>query len=252
MTKILTPYVFEDIIDTIEDFTPYFQQYDNTYLEIMARHGKEIDQLLRHDYYWESEFQNVKTELIKNGHAREHWDDWKEDGQLVRETLVIHGHNLEYFMDDKSDSVRFALVKYHPEWIPKLLEHTQSAEDYNNAFIVLMESKNKELIQYLIDNFDKYDNGYNSKFEYESYKIAYQSMLKEPTLIEQTMSPLQMFQTGNVLWAKELTPNKVNTIRVCHQHAIENDNYEEFFSKFNEMANPSNSAQYIQHLYFNN
>lgn len=61
-----------------------------------------------------------------------------------------------------------------------------------------------------------------------------------------------MFQTGNVLWAKELTPNKVNTIRVCHQHAIENDNYDEFFSKFNEMANPSNSAQYIQHLYFNN
>lgn len=38
MTKILTPYVFEDIIDTIKDFTPYFQQYDNTYLEIMARH----------------------------------------------------------------------------------------------------------------------------------------------------------------------------------------------------------------------
>ena len=251
MTKILTPYVFEDVIDSIKDFTPYFQQFDNTYLEIMARHGKEIDQLLRHDYYWESEFQDVKIALIKNGHAREHWDDWKEDGQLVRETLVIQGHNLEYFMDDKSDSVRFALVKYHPEWIPKLLEYTQSADDYNNAFLVLMTSEDKELIRYLIENFYKYDDGRNSKFEYESYKIAYQSMLKEPTLIEQTMSPLQMFISHNVLWAKGLTPNKVNTIRVCHQHAIENDNYDEFFSKFNEMAKSENSASYIQRLYFN-
>lgn len=252
MTKILTPYVFEDVIDTIKDFTPYFQQFDNTYLEIMARHGKEIDRLLRHDYYWESEFRSVKVELIKNGYAREHWDDWKEDGQLVREALVRQGHNLDYFMDDESDSVRFTLVKYYPEWIPKLLEYTKSSEDYNNAFLVLMSSNNKELIRYLIDNYDKYDNGYNSKFEYESYKIAYQSMLKEPTLIEQTMTPLQMFQTGNVLWAKGLTPNKVNIIRVCHQHAIENEKTTKFFSKFNEMAKPENCASHIQWLYFDN
>ena len=252
MTTILTPYVFEDVIDTIKDFTPYFQQFDNTYLEIMARHGKEIDQLLRHDYYLESDFRSVKVELIKNGYACEHWDDWKEDGQIVREALVRQGHNLDYFMDDKSDSVRFTLVKYHPEWIPKLLEYTNSAEDYSNAFLVLITSENKELIRYLIDNYDKYDDGRNSKFSYESYKIAYKSMLKEPTLIEQTMSRLQMFKTGNVLWAKGLTPKKVNAIRVCHQHSTENVNYDEFFSKFNEMANPSNSAQYIQHLYFNN
>lgn len=217
----------------------------------MARHGKEIDQLLRHDYYWESEFRSVKVELIKNGYAREHWDDWKEDCQIVREALVQQGHNLDYFMDDKSDSVRFTLMKYHPEWIPKLLEHTKSAEDYSNAFLILITSENKELIRYLIDNFDRYDDGRNSKFSYESYKIAYKSMLKEPTLIEQTMSRLQMFKTGNVLWAKGLTPKKVNAIRVCHQHAIENEKYEEFLSKFNEMANPSNSELYIKSLYYN-
>lgn len=60
-----------------------------------------------------------------------------------------------------------------------------------------------------------------------------------------------MFKTDNVLWVKGLTPKKVNAIRVCHQHAIEKDEYEEFFSKFNEMANPSNRETYIQQLHFN-
>lgn len=73
-------------------------------------------------------------------------------------------------------------------------------------------------------------------------------MLREPSLIEQTMSPCQMFQTANVLWAKGLNKNQINTIRRYHQFEAENGNENAFFSHFNEMANPTNSINDINEI----
>lgn len=249
MSNILSPQEFEIHIDEITDFTPYLTHHNNKYRELMATYGKEINELLSYDYGWTSHIEDVKIQLINNGYAKEHWDNWKTDRQLVREALVRQGYDLDYFRDDESDSVRFALVKYYPERIPDLIEYRKSKEDYNNAFLALENSHDKDLIKYLIDNYDNYYPEHQSRFELESYQIAYESMSREPSLIEQTMSPCQMFQTGNVLWAKGLNKNQINTIRRYHRFVAENGNENAFLSRFNELARPTNSESDMAYIY---
>ena len=248
MNNILSPKDFEIHIDEITDFTPYLTHHNNKYRELMATYGKEINELLSYDYGWTSHIEDVKIQLINNGYAKEHWEKWKTDRQLVREALVRQGYDLDYFKDDESDSVRFTLVKYHPELIPELIEYTKSKEDYDNAFLVLENSHNKDLLKYLIDNYEQYHPERTSRFELESYQIAYESMLREPSLIEQTMSPCQMFQTGNVLWAKGLNKNQITTIRRYHLRASETGNETAFLLHFNEIANPTNSIDDIHEI----
>lgn len=249
MSNILSPQDFEIHIDEITDFTPYLMHQNNKYRKLMATYGKEIDALLSYDYGWTSDIEDIKIQLINNGYAKKHWEDWKTDRQLVREALVRQGYDLDYFRDDDSDSVRFALVKYYPERIPDLIGYRKSKEDYNNAFLALENSHDKDLIKYLIDNYDNYYPEHQSRFELESYQIAYESMLREPSLIEQTMSPCQMFQTENVLWAKGLNKNQINTIRRYHRFVAENGNENAFFSHFNELARPTNSDSDMAHIY---
>lgn len=248
MSNILSPQDFKIHIDEITDFTPYLTHQNNKYRKLMAQYGKEIDALLSYDYGWMTDIEDVKIQLINNGYAKEHWDDWKMDRQLVREALVRQGYDLNYFKDDESDSVRFTLVKYYPELIPELIEYTKSKEDYNNAFLALENSHDKDLIKYLIDNYDNYYPDHQSRFELESYQIAYESILRKPNLIEQTMSPCQMFQTENVLWAKGLNKNQINTIRRYHLRASETGNVTAFFLHFNEIANPTNSIDDIHEI----
>lgn len=249
MGNILSPQDFKIHINEITDFTPYLTHQNNKYRKLMATYGKEIDALLNYDYGWQSDVEDVKIQLINNGYAKEHWEEWKTDRQLVREALVRQGYDLNYFRDDESDSVRFTLVKYYPELIPELIAYTKSKEDYDNAFLALENSHNRELIKYLIDNYDNYYPESQSRFELESYQIAYESMLHEPSLIEQTMNPCQMFQTANVLWAKGLNKNQINTIRRYHRFVAENGNENAFFSHFNELARPTNSDSDMAHIY---
>lgn len=248
MSKILSPRDFEKKMDEIMDFTPYLTHQNNKYRKLMAQYGKEIDALLNYDYGWTSDIEDVKIQLINNGYAKEHWEEWKTDRQLVREALVRQGYDLNYFRDDESDSVRFTLVKYYPKLIPELIEYRKSKEDYDNAFLSLANSHDKDLIKYLIENYDNYHPERQSRFELESYQIAYESMSREPSLIEQTMSPCQMFQTGNVLWAKGLNKNQITTIRRYHLRASETGNVTAFFLHFNKIANPTNSIDDIHEI----
>lgn len=249
MSNILSPQEFEIHIDEITDFTPYLTHHNNKYRELMATYGKEINELLSYDYGWTSHIEDVKIQLINNGYAKEHWEKWKTDRQLVREALVRQGYDLDYFKDDESGSVRFTLVKYYPELIPELIEYTKSKEDYDNAFLVLENSHNKDLLKYLIDNYEYYYPECPSRFELESYQIAYESMLREPSLIEQTMSPCQLFQTENVLWAKGLNKNQINTIRRYHRRVEEDGDEKAFFSHFNELARTTNSESDMAYIY---
>lgn len=156
---------------------------------------------------------------------------WTSDIEDVKIQLINNGYAKEHWDDWKKD------------------RQLKSKEDYNNAFLALEKSHDKDLIKYLIDNYDNYYPECTSRFELESYQIAYESMLREPSLIEQTMSPCQMFQTENVLWAKGLNKNQINTIRRYHRFVAENGNENAFLSHFNELARPTNSERDMAYIY---
>lgn len=248
MRKIESPLQLELVIHKIDDFSPYLNHPNNKYRIVMAQYGKEIDKLLKYNYTFSSEFDDVKIALIQSGFAEEHWCDWKNDGQLVREALVRKGYDVGYFLNDDSESVRFTICAHHPEYIPQLI--TQSPGDYNNAFISLQDSVDKSLLELIIKHYDHQHTDINPIYEYESYKIVYDSMVKEPTTMEQTMTRKQLFIMGNPLWAQGLTKRAVSGIRFYHEEAKDLHKEDKFLEKIDTL-NPEKDRNKIHSIFYN-
>lgn len=249
MEEIKTPIDFAISIQKVTDLSPYLHHHNNNYRVVMAKNGKEIDKLLTYNYQSKTDFDDVKVELINKGFATEHWEEWKNDGLLVREALVKKGYDVDYFMNDKSESVRFTISKYHPERIPQLI--TKSADDYNNAFLVLVDSMDEKLLELVVRHYDENDIERNSPFAYESYKIVYESMVREPTAIEKTMTRTQLFLSGNPLWAQGMTQRKANMLRAYYESSKDDNKEKDFLKYFDKMSSPETSIWGVKDIYFN-
>ena len=249
MDDITTPLELELYIQKVTDFSPYLNHHNNSYRMVMAKYGKEIDKLLTYNYQSNNEFDVVKVALIDKGYATEHWDEWKNDGQLVREALVKKGHDVDYFMNDESESVRFTICKHYPERIPQLI--TKSSDDYNNAFLVLVDSMDEKLLELVVKHYDEKDIERNSPFAYESYKIVYESMVNKPTAIEKTMTRTQLFLSGNPLWAQGMTQRRANMLRVYYEASKDDNKEKDFLKHFDKMSSPETSIWGMKDIYFN-
>lgn len=249
MEDITTPLELELYIQNVINFSQYLNHNNNNYRVVMAKYGKEIDKLLTYDYQSNNDFDDVKVALINKGYAKEHWDKWKNDGQLVREALVKKGYDIDYFMNDESESVRFTICKHYPERIPQLI--TKSADDYNNAFLVLVDSMDEKLLELVVKHYDEKDIERNSPFAYESYKIVYESMVREPTAIEKTMTRTQLFLSGNPLWAQGMTQRKANMLRAYYESSKDDNKEKDFLKHFDKMSSPETSIWGMKDIYFN-
>ena len=157
--------------------------------------------------------------------------------------------HIDYFMNDESESVRFTICKHYPERIPQLI--TKSADDYNNAFLVLVDSMDEKLLELVVKHYDEKDIERNSPFAYESYKIVYESMVREPTAIEKTMTRTQLFLSGNPLWAQGMTQRKANMLRAYYESSKDDNKEKDFLKHFDKMSSPETSIWGMKDIYFN-
>ena len=78
-----------------------------------------------------------------------------------------------------------------------------------------------ELLEQILNN----DCGaYYTKNQIQAIQLKYKAMMVEPTMIEKTMSPEQLFNAGNPLWAREYT---VQQLYYYYKHRKEFDNYKQ-------------------------
>lgn len=74
---------------------------------------------------------------------------------------------------------------------------------YNQQYNKLRDQVNpnsQELEQFLHTN-----EAYEQAHRLRGLKLKYQAMTREPTTIEKTMTPYQLYQANNPLWARELS-----------------------------------------------
>lgn len=74
---------------------------------------------------------------------------------------------------------------------------------YNQQYNKLRDQVNpnsQELEQFLHAN-----EAYEQAHKLRGLKLKYQAMTREPTTIEKTMTPYQLYQANNPLWARELS-----------------------------------------------
>lgn len=66
------------------------------------------------------------------------------------------------------------------------------------------------LLKAVLENADS--NEFHDHAALEAVKQKYQSLIHEPTVIEKTMTPKQLFTAGHPLWAKPYTINEIEYI----------------------------------------
>ena len=148
-------------------------------------------------------YENIIT-CIQEGKLKEHYEKWsKHPKYLVRMLLAHEGYFPETFINDPVPSVREAVSNKHPEYLAQLIE---DEETRTPALMTLKKTPNPTEESLLAGL--KYTT---FETEQDLYRIKLRSY-KQPTVIEMTMTPAQLYIADNQLWAKEFTLDQIRQI----------------------------------------
>lgn len=74
---------------------------------------------------------------------------------------------------------------------------------YNQQYNKLRDQVNPNIHE--LEQFLHANEAYEQAHKLRGLKLKYQAMTREPTTIEKTMTPYQLYQANNPLWAQELS-----------------------------------------------
>lgn len=148
-------------------------------------------------------------QMIRKGEGQEYYQDWtKHPDNSVRYTLAEIGYAPDIFIHDKELPIREMVIRKYPEYLPHLLGSSENLMLVNEYLEMQTEISVPTLKQHITDlKNDK--SGYHT----EDMETKLKALLYEPTAIEKTMSPLQLYQAGSPLWAKPFTPLAIYQIQ---------------------------------------
>lgn len=179
----------------------------------------------------------VISELIRQGHAQEHYDEWKthEHGD-VRYALAHQGYYPETFINDKNPSVREEVVRWHPEYCNQLLARNKKR---HWEFICKLINENTN-ITYIKDFLDAKVPKAVNKQKLRAIRILYKCRTTIPTAIEKTMTPKQLFEVNSPFWAQNLELWHIEDIQALYPQVKP----EAFLQQFNNLVDPDKYYEY--------
>ena len=197
---------------------PYFDGHLNlqrNYHRLMAEHGLYIEKLI------ETDDKYIIAELVRHGHAEEHYLDWaKNGGDEVQKALLEKGLYIDILSQSGNEDVQFAIAKQYPERTLAYIKSLDANKQRHLGFQVLMSQQQPDVqaLKFIL-NLDWHITGYNLQILKSKYKV----MHKVPTIIEKTMSPFQLYQVGNPLWKLNLSGYNIASVKQG-QYKFDNEN----------------------------
>lgn len=192
----------------------------------MASRGENVEALV------ELNEPEVISELITRGHACEHYDEWKiHEHGYVRYALAHAGYYPETFINDKNPSVREEVVRWHPEYREELLARNKKR---HWEFVCELINENTELA-YIKSFLDAKVPKAVNRGKLKAIRTMYAVRKTEPTTVEKTMTPAQLFQANSPFWAENLELWHIEKIQTLYT-LVQPD---AFFQYFNELIDPS-------------
>ena len=187
----------------------------------------------------------VIAKLIKYEYAKKYYEEWKshEHGD-VRYELACLGLFPETFINDKNPKVREAVVRHHPEYYGQLLARNKK----RHWEFVCATINTKTDLKYVKEFLDaKVPKGIN-KDKLRVIRLYYATKTTEPTMIEKTMSPAQLFQTNSPFWATDLTIRHILGILDLYPQ-VKLDAFFKYFNQLldNEQYGPTRRMLYQQY-----
>lgn len=166
----------------ITNFEPYFQNQNQ-------------DQLRR-----------LKQICILHGAYQEAYLDWASDGRdtWIQHMLAKHGYCLDTLIQAEDTYVRESALEQN---IRLALKPGFIKENLGVVRAALMSSvePDKEVLDAFVKEVDEYKEYYDC----EALYLKHATHDTEPTAIEKTMTPLQLYKVGNPLWTRPYTGEQV-------------------------------------------
>lgn len=163
---------------------------------LMASKGENIEALIAKN---EPE---VIAKLIDYEYAKDHYEEWKthEHGN-VRYALACLGLFPEIYINDKNPKIREAVVRHHNEYCGQLLARNKKRHWEFVCAIINTRTDLKYVKEFLDAKVPKAVN----KNKLRAIRLYYAAKTTEPSMIEKTMSPTQLFQINSPFWVTGLT-----------------------------------------------
>lgn len=163
----------------------------------------------------------------------------------VKKDLIDQGIDLERFMHDDDIVIRYYLMEKHPEFIPQMI--TVSTDDYLMACDIISKEKNIS-IEILENHIHHCKREYaeiegKHKERIDSYILKKRAIEHESTLIENTMSLRNLFETKSPLCARLYTPYQIEKIIEIYTKINKIEEEEAFLDQFETIFAPENSPE---------
>lgn len=180
----------------IKDYRPYL--HNDFKLEHRIKMAEDqicIDELIKVD---ERELIPI---LIKNKKARLYYKNIALRGDTNEQYgLARLGLFPKILINSKDHPTIYETIKSNPTILPKALDLMNYRSDMSDTIEIYFEESTNPNIYYL-EKFLKHPQNKNSC---EHLHSKYQALTSTPSLIEKTMTPYQLYQSQNILWAQSL------------------------------------------------
>lgn len=222
---------------TITDFTHHLEKSPTSFREAMAKRGIEVDALVAKNE------PPVLAILIKNGFAPEHYEEWKTHPDArVRSALALEGYWPDVFIKDKKPDVRQAVARAHHEYIPQILNRTES--EWYCALHLIEKSLDMPLhiLEAFLDAKESKLPRYSS--ETRVVRLRYEAMVKKVSILEATMAPYDLLTLNNPLWVKGVPSDVAEKIIYGYKLAQKHDQVDLFKAVFGQLYNARDWVEY--------
>ena len=180
----------------IKDYRPYL--YDEFKLEHRIKMAEAqicIDELIEVD-----ERELIPT-LIKNKKARVHYKNLALRGKIDQQySLARLGLFPEILLLSDDGNTVYETLKNSPHVLPRALDMMNSKDTMAEIIEVYFEELSNPSLYYL----DQYLSNPINYYHCENLRQKYKAMTAIPNTIEKTMTPYQLYQSQNILWARSL------------------------------------------------
>lgn len=220
--ELLAKRTNEPTVDDITDFIKLgkegklnlkkFAELDTnfSYLFHMAKEGWEVDKIVKLNK------PELMVALIDFGHAQEYYAKWAESGwNVVREQLAWKGYFPHYFLSDRETYIRETVIKKYPQYIKYVLKDESI---FGRICLLLEKDPNPDLETleaHFMVNYRRLESriGNSIPLFMDAYRLKIEAMKKKVSLMESTMSPSQLYNAGNFLWAKNVSIEQIVQIK---------------------------------------
>lgn len=167
------------------------------------------------------------------------------DNEVIQCALVRGGHlrsNYEDWVQNSKPCVRKLIAENYPEYIPLLpCETDWELNQVKNHVLKYFKPKLDILEKFL----SKIEPAQNHNTEIIALRLKHETMTREMTTIEKTMSLKQLWQSDSPFWAEKLDGHQI--VDVIYAYSWSDKSRDEF-----DFENAYNNAKHPLHRRLNN